>query len=328
MHITLRQFQVFEAAARLGGYTRAAETLHLSQPAVSMQIRQLEEQVGMPLFDQIGKKIHLTDAGRTLYQHAQNILAQVHEVQLELEEMRGVRRGQLNITIASTANYFAPRLLAAFCQRYPEVKISLDVSNREHILALLNEADKDLALMGRPPEASDLVAHPFMENPLVVIAAPSHPLAGAHGIPLARLAQESFISREAGSGTRMAAQRFFDAAGTRMNITMEMSSNEAIKQAVEAGLGLGVVSLHTLEMELALKRLTVLDVVGFPIMRYWYVVHREGKRFSAVAQAFLDFVMQEAEMLITVPQPAQSAPDHAAAPLKLPRTRARRRTDR
>lgn len=304
MHITLRQFQVFEAAARLGGYTRAAETLHLSQPAVSMQIRQLEEQVGMPLFDQIGKKIHLTDAGRALYQHAQNILAQVHEAQLELEEMRGVRRGQLNITVASTANYFAPRLLAAFCQRYPEVKISLDVSNREHILALLNEADKDLAIMGRPPEAADLVAHPFMHNPLVVIAAPSHPLAVARNISLKRLAEESFISREAGSGTRIAAERFFDAAGTRLTTAMEMSSNEAIKQAVQAGLGLGIVSVHTLEMEFKLGRLTVLNVQGFPILREWYIVHREGKRFSAAAQAFKEFVLTEGEKLITIPQPA------------------------
>lgn len=297
MHITLRQLQVFEAAARLGGYTRAAETLHLSQPAVSMQIRQLEEQAGMPLFDQIGKKVHLTDAGRTLYNHAQSILAQVHEAQLELEEMRGVRRGQLNITIASTANYFAPRLLAAFCQRHPEVKVSLNVSNREHILELLNETDKDLAIMGRPPEASDLVAHPFMENPLVVIATPSHPLAQARNIPLARLTEETFISREIGSGTRMAAERFFDEAGTRLTTAMEMSSNEAIKQAVQAGLGLGVVSVHTLEMELALGRLVILDVQGFPILRHWYAVHRQGKRFSAVAQAFLNFVMDEAEQL-------------------------------
>ncbi len=301
MHITLRQLQVFEAAARLGGYTRAAETLHLSQPAVSMQIRQLEEQAGMPLFDQIGKKVHLTDAGRALYRHAQDILAQVQEAQLELEEMRGVRRGQLNITIASTANYFAPKLLAAFCQRHPEVKVSLDVSNREHILALLNETDKDLAIMGRPPEASDLVAHPFMENPLVVIASPTHPLAHERHIPLARLAEESFISRETGSGTRMAAERFFDEAGTKLSTAMEMSSNEAIKQAVQAGLGLGVVSIHTLEMELLLDRLVILDVEGFPILRHWYVVHRQGKRFSAVAQAFLGFVMSEAETLFAPP---------------------------
>ena len=291
MHITLRQLQVFEAAARLGGYTRAAETLHLSQPAVSMQIRQLEEQTGMPLFDQIGKKVHLTDAGRTLYKHAQSILAQVNEAQLELEEMRGMRRGQLNITIASTANYFAPRLLAAFCQRHPEVKVSLDVSNREHILELLKETDKDLAIMGRPPEASDLVAHPFMENPLVVIAAPGHPLAQARNIPLARLNEETFISREIGSGTRMAAERFFDEAGTRLTTAMEMSSNEAIKQAVQAGLGLGILSLQTLDMELALKRLAVLKVEGFPIMRHWYVVHRADKRLSPAAQAFKSFVL-------------------------------------
>lgn len=301
MHLTLRQLQVFEAAARLGGYTRASEALHLSQPAVSMQIRQLEEQTGMPLFEQIGKKIHLTDAGRALYRHAQSILAQVQGAQLELEEMRGVRRGQLNITVASTANYFAPQLLAAFCHRYPEVKVSLDVSNREHILAQLGESEKDLAIMGLPPDESGLIAHPFMENPLVVIAAPSHPLANMTAIPPSRLAEEPFISRESGSGTRMATERFFNAAGLQLTVAMEMSSNEAIKQAVQAGLGLGVLSIHTLEMELALNRLAILDVQGFPILRHWYVVHREGKRFSAVAQAFLDFVMQEAGTLLASP---------------------------
>ncbi len=302
MHITLRQLQVFEAAARLTGFTRASVELHLSQPAVSMQIRQLEEQAGMPLFDQVGKKIRLTDAGRTLYHHAQGILVQVQEAQLELEEMRGVRRGQLNITVASTANYFAPRLLATFCQRYPGVKVSLDVSNREHILAQLCETDKDLAIMGQPPEESNLVAHPFMENPLVVIAAPNHPLAQERAISPARLADESFISREPGSGTRMAAERFFDAAGIRLTTAMEMSSNEAIKQAVQAGLGLGVVSIHTLEMESALDRLAILDVQGFPILRHWYAVHRPAKRFSAVAQAFLDFVMSEADNLLAQPR--------------------------
>lgn len=302
MHITLRQLQIFEATARLGGYTRAAEALHLSQPAVSMQTRQLEEQAGMPLFDQIGKKIHLTDAGRALYRHAQAILSQVREAQLELEEMRGVRRGHLDITIASTANYFAPQILAAFCQRHPEVKVSLDVSNREHILTQLGETDKDLAIMGRPPEDSELVAHPFMENPLVVIAAPGHPLVGARAIPPARLAEDPFISREPGSGTRMAAERFFDAAGVRLATAMEMSSNEAIKQAVQAGLGWGVVSIHTLELELALGRLAILDVAGFPILRHWYAVHRPGKRFSSVAQSFLDFVMNEADDLLAHPR--------------------------
>lgn len=302
MHITLRQIQVFEAAARLAGFTRASEELHLSQPAVSMQIRQLEEQAGMPLFEQIGKKIRLTDAGRTFYRHAQGILAQVQEARLELEEMRGVRRGQLNITVASTANYFAPRLLATFCQRYPGVKVSLDVSNREHILTQLGDSDKDLAIMGHPPEESNLVAHPFMENPLVVIAAPSHPMASEQAILPARLTDESFISREPGSGTRMAAERFFDAAGIRLTTAMEMSSNEAIKQAVQAGLGLGVVSIHTLEMERALGRLAILDVQGFPILRHWYVVHRPAKRFSAVAQAFLDFVMTEAGSLLAQPR--------------------------
>ena len=294
MHITLRQLQVFEAAARLGGYTRAAEALYMTQPAVSMQLRQLEVQAGMPLFDQVGKKVHLTDAGRALYRHAQAILEKVTEATLELEEMRGVRRGQLDITIASTANYFAPRLIAAFCQRHPEVKVTLDVSNREHILARLADSGKDLAIMGRPPEESNLVAHPFLENPLVVIAAPNHALVHARQLKLARVAREPFITREAGSGTRMAAERHFSEHGVTFEAAMEMSSNEAIKQAVQAGLGLGVVSVHTLEMELALDRLAVLDVEGFPILRHWYVVHRQGKRFSAVAQAFLNFVTSEA----------------------------------
>jgi DNA-binding transcriptional LysR family regulator len=301
MHITLRQLQVFEAAARLGGYTRAAEALHLSQPAVSMQIRQLEEQSGMPLFEQIGKKIHLTDAGRALYRHAQGILAQVREAQQEFEEMRGVRRGQLDITIASTANYFAPKLIAAFCQRHPDVKITLDVSNREQILKLLADFGKDLAIMGRPPEDAELVAHPFMENPLVIVAPPGHRLAGKSHLPITEVAREPFITREPGSGTRMAAERHFTSHGINFESVMEMSSNEAIKQAVQAGLGLGVVSIHTLEMELALDRLRILDVEGFPIMRYWYVVYRQGKRFSSVAQAFLDFVMREAEHLASPP---------------------------
>ncbi len=308
MHITLRQLQVFEAAARLGGYTRAAEALYMTQPAVSMQIRQLEEQAGMPLFDQIGKKIHLTDAGRVLLRHAQAILAKVSEAQLELEEMRGVRRGQLDITIASTANYFAPKLIAAFCQRHPEVKVTLDVSNREHILARLADSEKDLAIMGRPPEESNLVAHPFLENPLVVIAAPNHALAGQRRLGLARVASEPFITREPGSGTRMAAERHFSEHGVAFEAAMEMSSNEAIKQAVQAGLGLGVVSIHTLEMELALDRLAVLDVTGFPLQRYWYAVHRQGKRFSAVAQAFLDFVMEEAERIVDTPSGTPQRP--------------------
>ena len=253
------------------------------------------------LFDQIGKKIHLTDAGRALYRHAQAILGKVTEAQQELEEMRGVRRGQLDITIASTANYFAPKLIAAFCQRHPEVKVTLDVSNREHILARLADSEKDLAIMGRPPEESNLVAHPFLANPLVVIAAPNHPLAGKRRLTLARVATEPFITREPGSGTRGAAERHFSEHGVAFEAAMEMSSNEAIKQAVQAGLGLGVVSIHTLEMELALDRLAVLDVAGFPLQRYWYAVHRQGKRFSAVAQAFLDFVMEEAERIVDTP---------------------------
>nr|WP_240099407.1 LysR family transcriptional regulator [Thermomonas flagellata] len=330
MHLTLRQLQVFEATVRLGGYTRAAEVLHMTQPAVSMHIRLLEEQAGVPLIDRVGKKMHLTDAGHALYRHAQGVLARVREAEGELEDLRGLRRGQLNITIASTANYFAPRLLAAFRRRYPDIRIDLDVSNRERILELLETSDKDLAIMGQPPASADLVAHPFLDNPLVVIAAPSHPLAGQTAIGLERLAQEAFISREPGSGTRMAAERFFEAAGLCLTVDMQMSSNEAIKQAVEAGLGFGVISAHTLELELALGRLVVLDVQGFPIRRQWYVAHRTGKRFSTVADAFLRFVLEEARGLLgTPPLSARTSP--AASPgcrTRTPPRNARRRTPR
>lgn len=301
MHFTFRQLRVFEAVARHLSYTRASEELHLTQPAVSMQIRQLEEQVGLPLFEQLGKRISLTDAGREMYHYSCEIARQIGEAQMVLDEMKGLKRGRLTITVASTANYFAPHLLAAFCSRHDHVTVSLDVSNREALLKQLADNDKDLAIMGRPPEGLDLVAQPFLENPLVVIADPNHPLAGERAIPIERLREESFIIREQGSGTRIATERFFEKRGERLTTAMEMSSNEAIKQAVQAGLGLGVVSLHTLEMELALKRLAVLDVEGFPIMRHWYVVHRENKRFSAVTQAFIQFMLNEAQSLVRLP---------------------------
>lgn len=301
MHITLRQLKVFEAVARLGSFTRAAEELHLTQPAVSMQIRQLEESVGLPLFEQLGKKIYLTLAGQEMHHYCRAIAQQLDEVDRVMAEMKGLQRGRLMIAVASTANYFAPRLLATFSQRYPQATISLDVTNREGLLNHLDANDIDLVIMGRPPEGLDLVAEPFTENPLVVIAAPSHPLVKTAHIPLERLQQETFVVRERGSGTRTAMERFFTEKGVHLTTGMEMSSNEAIKQAVQAGLGLGIVSIHTLELELETKRLAILDVESFPILRHWYVVHRQGKRLSPVAQQFKEFVLKEARGLLKVP---------------------------
>jgi DNA-binding transcriptional LysR family regulator len=302
MNVTLRQLKVFEAVARHLNFTHAAKELFLTQPAVSMQIKQLEEQVGHPLFEQLGKKIHLTDPGHEVFRYSQAISRQLDEMEKVLEEMKGLQHGRLTLAVASTANYFLPNLLGVFSQRYRGVTVDIEVTNRENLIKALAENTIDFAIMGQPPDGLGLEASAFMENPIVMIAAPDHPLAGAHGIPLQRLAEETFISRERGSGTRAARERFFEEHGTiTFSKTMEMNSNEAIKQAVQAGLGLGVLSIHTLEVELLLKRLVILDVTGFPILRHWYIVHRSGKRFTAIAQAFKEFVLNEAATLLKQP---------------------------
>ena len=293
MNVTFRQLKVFESVARLLSFTHAAKELHLSQPAVSMQIKQLEESAGLPLFEQLGKKIYLTEAGREMYHYCRTIAAELEEAEEVLEQLKGVQRGHLEISVASTANYFSTRLLAAFAKQHEGVTFSLDVTNRETLLRQLEQNEKDIVIMGRPPEDVHLELEAFMENPLVVIAPPDHPLAGKH-VALHELQGETFVVREPGSGTRIAMERFFAQQGVSLQTGMEMTSNEAIKQAVEAGLGLGIVSIHTLALELETKRLVILNAESFPILRHWYVVNRQGKRLSPVAQAFKRFVLSEA----------------------------------
>ncbi|MEK6771983.1 MAG: LysR family transcriptional regulator, partial [Pseudomonadota bacterium] len=283
MHLTLRQLKVFEAVARHLNYTRAAEELHLTQPAVSMQVKQLEESLGVALFEQLGKRIHLTETGTEVLGYARSITQQLDELEGVLNSMKGLGGGRLRISVATTANYFIPTLLGSFSRRYPDVTISLDVTNRETLLRQLTENTVDLVVMGQPPVEADVEAEAFMDNPLVVVAPLDHPLAKEKRIPLARLQEEIFLVRESGSGTRIAMERFFSERGMRLKTGMEVGSNEAIKQSVQAGLGLGLLSRATIEQELALKRLVVLDVAEFPIMRHWYVVHRKGKRLSATA---------------------------------------------
>ena len=292
--LTLRQFRVFEAVARHLSFSRAAEELHLSQPAVSMQVRGIEVILGLPLTEQLGKKIFLTEAGREVLHASQAITARLDDLQHNLAQLRSVDTGRLNMAATSTVNAVATDILARFRGRHPGVAIHLDVSNRAAVLDQLVGNRIDLAIMGQVPDGLGLEATRFMDNPLVVIAPPDHPLVGKKKISVRDLASESFLVREAGSGTRGAMERFFAARGLEIRSSMEMSSNEAIKQAVQAGLGLGILSLQTLEMELALKRLAVLAVEGFPIMRHWYVVHRADKRLSPAAQAFKDFVLEPA----------------------------------
>jgi DNA-binding transcriptional LysR family regulator len=297
MNVTFRQLKVFQAVARHLSYTQAAQALHLSQPAVSMQVKQLEENIGLPLFEHLGKKIYLTDAGREFYRYSQELSHLLDEAEEIMESLKGIKGGRLAVSVATTANSFATRLLADFSHEYGGVTISLDVTNRRSLLDQLQNNETDLVIMGRPPEDLDLITEPFMDNPLVVIAPPNHPLAKQSAIPMKVLQQETFVVREPGSGTRIAMERFFSEQGVRLTTGMEMTSNEAIKQSVEAGLGLGIVSVHTLELELETNRLAILDAENFPILRHWYLVHRKGKRLSPVAQAFHDFVLESGNKL-------------------------------
>jgi DNA-binding transcriptional LysR family regulator len=215
--------------------------------------------------------------------------------------------------VATTANYFIPALLGSFSRRHPEVTVSLDVTNRETLLRQLAENTVDLVIMGRPPAEADVEAESFLDNPLVIVAPPDHPLARHKKIPLERLQEETFLVREPGSGTRIAMERFFTERTMRLKTGMEVGSNEAIKQSVQAGLGLGLLSRATIDQELALKRLVVLDVAEFPIMRHWYIVHRQGKRLSPVAEAFREFVLAEAKNLLqSTRTPKPGRPRHEA----------------
>ena len=294
MHLTLRQLEVFAAVARNNSFTKAAEVLHLSQPGVSMQIKQLESNIGLPLFEHVGKKIFLTDAGREMFNYSQGIAHLLGEAETVLEELKGVQSGKLAISVATTASHFTTRLLAAFSRRYEGVTISLDITNRESLRHQLEHNEPDLVIMGQPPENMDVESEVFMENPLVMIAPANHELAREKNIPLERVEKEHFVVRESGSGTRSAIQRSFDEHGVTFHTGIEMTSNEAIKQAVEAGLGLGIVSIHTLELELETGRLVILDVEDFPVIRHWHIVQRSGKRLSPVAQEFKKFVLEDA----------------------------------
>jgi DNA-binding transcriptional LysR family regulator len=305
--ISIRQLQVFESVARHLNHSRAAEELYLSQPAVSMQIKQAESAVGLPLFDQVGKKLYLTEAGSELLRYARTMLHQMQEMETVFDEMKGLERGQLNISVVSTANYFMPLLLAKFIQAHPKIQVSLSVANRDTVIKLLVENIADLAIMGQPPEGSDMRAEAFMENPLVVIAAPSHPLATAKKIHPRKLASEVFLLREQGSGTRGVVERFFKSHKLALPKHMEMDTNEAIKQSVQAGIGIGIISRHGIELELETRRLVILDVEFFPIVRHWYIVHRKDKRPSTAAQEFEHFLLEESQnMVLPSSTPAKS----------------------
>lgn len=293
MNITLRQLRVFERVARRLSFTRAAEELYLTQPAVSMQIKQFEDTIGLPLFERLGRKIYLTRAGEELYRVSRSISLQLQEAEQLIEELKGAEGGRLAVSVASTVHYFAISLLADFRVHYPKVRVNFKVTNRKGLLQQLEDNETDIVLMGQPPEDQDLNAEAFMENPLVIIAPPTHPLAHKPFIGLDELTHETFIMREQGSGTRNSVERFFSEKNMKISVSMEMNTNGAVKQGVEEGLGLGIVSIHTIIRELEDQRMVVLKVEDFPLIRQWFMVTRSGKRLSAVAREFRDFMLRD-----------------------------------
>lgn len=295
IHATLHQLKVFEATARHGSFTRAAEELFLTQPTVSMQVKQLTKAIGLPLFEQVGKRLYLTDAGRELFSTCQDIFQQLEQLEMTIADLKGMKQGKLRLAVITTTKYFMPRLLGPFCQQYPGVDVSLIVTNHERVIERLADNQDDLYVMSQIPENLDVKSHAFLENPLVVVAPLHHPLAKEKNIPLKRIAEEPFIMREPGSGTRRAFQKLLDAQKLSVKVRLELGSNEAIKQAIAGGLGLSVLSRHTLLTDNS--DVTVLDVEGFPIERYWYIVYLAGKQLSVIAETFLDYMQQAAAEL-------------------------------
>lgn len=295
---TLRQLKVFETVARHLSFSRAAEELHLTQPAVSTQVRQLEGHVGLPLFEQLGKKIYLTPAGIEMLHYSRSIMQQFREAEDAMSQLKGISGGRLNVAVISAGDYFFPRLLAEFMQRHAGVTLNLAVHNREELLHQLAGNLTDLAVMVRPPEGMDTISESFAPHPYVIVAAPNHRLVGERNVPLAALADEAFVAREKGSDTWNSMQEGFAGRLSNLRIAMEIKSTETIKQAVIANMGIAFLSAHTVGLALQTGNLAVLDIEGFPVMLNWYVVHRKNKRLPPVALAFKHFLMEEGASLI------------------------------
>jgi len=294
---TFRQLQVFESISRNGTFTAAAEELFLTQPTLSMQMKKLTDTIGIPLYDQIGKKIHLTEAGKELLATSKSVFNSFSEFEMKILNMKGVKEGNLKLAGVTTAEYFAPRILGAFCQRYPGIKVSLEVTNRQRVLQRLADNLDDLYIVGHANHVEGIHITPFLSNPLVVLAPTNHRLAHEKNIPLTELANEHFLMRETGCGTIMTLDHLMREHGFRFKSSMELGSNEAIKQAVIGGLGISMLSMYALAHELQTGELTTLDIEGFPIEEQWYIVYPEGKKLSIVAQAFFDYLLNEGRQI-------------------------------
>ncbi|MBZ2208394.1 LysR family transcriptional regulator [Massilia soli] len=294
MNATFRQLRLFLFFAEHLSVTAAARACHVTQPTASMQLKELSEGIGLPLYEQVGKRLYLTAAGEALATTARNMMNEWGAFEQHADALKGMTRGRLRLSVVSTAKYFVPRVLGTFCALYPDVDIALEVLNRDGVLNRLRENLDDLYIMSMPPDDMELERHAFLTNPLDVIAIDSHPLAGRQQVTLADLGAMRFILREKGSGTRLAGDNQFRRLGFEPTVRMELGSNEAIKQAVAAGLGIAVVSRHALAKNPADEHLAVLDVAGFPVQSNWWTIYRKGKKLSPVASAFLQHLEQRA----------------------------------
>ena len=298
-HTTMRQLQIFEAVVRLGSHTRAAEELFLTQPTVSMQTKKLTDAIGMQLLEPNGRKIEATAAGHVVYRSIREIFSSLRDLEVALSDLKGLKRGKLSLGVVTTAKYLAPELLGRFSEAHPGIELSLKVSNRDRIHERLSDNVDDLYIMGQAAEEiPGLKLLPFAPNPLVVIAPKNHELFQSSGpVSLSKLANYPWIMREPGSGIRDATLKTFDSQGLRPNIRMELGSNEAIKHAVIANLGLSVLSLHSMTIEGPAGPLGIVNAEQFPIMRQWNIVYPVDRRLSLVASAFLDFAIGEKETI-------------------------------
>lgn len=296
---TLRQLRVFAAVGKHLNFARAAEELALTPPAVSMQIRELEEQVGLPLFDRTSRAVSLTTVGEYLLAHARRVLAAMRDAEDMVANLKGLKSGVLDVVMVSTAKYFVPRLLADFRRDHPGVEIRLRVAhNRGGIVELMRQGEVELAIMGRPPKEWPTRAEPFAQHPHVLVTAPDHPFTQREQVPAEALVRETFIVREEGSGTRAALQEYLQAHRLSAHVSMEMDSNEAIKQAVMAGMGISLLSLHTLGLELAHGLIATPEVEGLPLVRRWHVVNTLGRTLSPAAEAFRYFMLERGEAFL------------------------------
>jgi len=295
---TLHQLRIFHAVVEHGGITRAAQQLHLAQPTVSLQMKQLADALGAPLFAPKGRELRLTAAGAEALEFARSILRSAESLAERLAALEGLQRGRLRLTAASTAEYFIPRLIGRFQHAHPAIAVELKVVNRADVVARLTADDDDLYVMAQPPSELPVVASPFVDNPLVAIAATGHPLCARRRVALAELARHEFVLREPGAGTRLIADAFFAARGIALRTRLELGSNEAVKQAVIGNLGLAVISLHALRDELTHHhRIRVLPVAGLPIPSRWHWMGGPGRPLSRVAQAFVAFLAVESPRL-------------------------------